>query len=886
MTHNEIIKSYLDCLYKAKLIIQERDYILSTYEQMIENQKIKIRKELKHKYNFQNLYSIVELFSLDSGYYYSNSLIDWGDYKLAIDFFKIEKVDAKLLIIPIFYDYSESLTNRAKLYYSSLCQLYSDLLKVTIDLFYFYNSSLNVQKVNIGYFRRETKKILASYEEFNKGKYRDHSEIFKNDACRVCYYKKDCNESLKSKNCISLLGGTNEKVVKKYNNNGIFSIEQLSYTFRPRKNVKKYYHELRALSIRENRIYAWEVPDIIESENKIFIDIEYLPAENFIYLIGLYIINKNKQNHKYYWVNTQIEFDKILVELYSFLIYDDSIIYYFGSAENKLFNELKKKNYIIPKNKCVNVLGILSGNVYFPTLSNSLKDLANHLGFKWSTNISDGLDAIIYRKLWESKKNPNVKDALIKYNRDDCLALKVLFDTLIDIKNNKESYITISSLRRESVYNWRKTDDYFEKTLNEINKLSYFTYNQNKIYIRTNNTSLKSYKQRHRNKINKIPPNEIIEVFPKICPNCKTVAKKNLRSRVSHSSRTVIDLKFMHNGIKRWVTQYNGGAVKCNKCSAVFSSKNVLHLKMYGIDLKNYCVNQHIAYNVSFNSIAESLLDFNININKIRVFEFKDEIATQCINTYNFIRDELINSNLMQIDETEIKLDKKRKGYVWVFSNMNSVFYLFREDRKADFLKDFLNNFKGVILSDFYKGYDGLPQAQQKCIVHLLRDLNSDFFYNQFDSELKQIVIEFGKLLKEIVATIDKYGLKKYYLKKHQKTVDIFYNTIMKNNFSSDLAVKYQNRFLKNREKLFTFLNFDNVPWHNNNAEYAIKSFAKHREKGNRIFTEKSIISYMILSSIEQTCRYRGYRFMDYLKNKNILQESPAPNMQYSQKGH
>lgn len=57
------------------------------------------------------------------------------------------------------------------------------------------------------------------------------------------------------------------------------------------------------------------------------------------------------------------------------------------------------------------------------------------------------------------------------------------------------------------------------------------------------------------------------------------------------------------------------------------------------------------------------------------------------------------------------------------------------------------------------------------------------------------------------------------------------------------------------------------------NAEYAIKSFAKHREKGNRIFTEQSIYSYMILSSIEQTCKYRRYRFMDYLKNKEILNQ-------------
>lgn len=146
---------------------------------------------------------------------------------------------------------------------------------------------------------------------------------------------------------------------------------------------------------------------------------------------------------------------------------------------------------------------------------------------------------------------------------------------------------------------------------------------------------------------------------------------------------------------------------------------------------------------------------------------------------------------------------------------MNAVYYLFRPDRKADFLKEFLCDFKGVVLSDFYKGYDSLPQKQQKCIVHLLRDLNSDFFHNQFDDELRNIVIEFGKLLKEIALTIDKNGLKKYYLKKYEKKVDDFYNHTLNKNVSSDLANKYIVRFKKYKEKLFTFLKYDNIPWHN-----------------------------------------------------------------------
>jgi hypothetical protein len=42
-------------------------------------------------------------------------------------------------------------------------------------------------------------------------------------------------------------------------------------------------------------------------------------------------------------------------------------------------------------------------------------------------------------------------------------------------------------------------------------------------------------------------------------------------------------------------------------------------------------------------------------------------------------------------------------------------------------------------------------------------------------------------------------------------------------------SVRYLRRFERNRERLFTFLDHDGVPWNNNNAEHAIKAFARLR---------------------------------------------------------
>jgi hypothetical protein len=47
---------------------------------------------------------------------------------------------------------------------------------------------------------------------------------------------------------------------------------------------------------------------------------------------------------------------------------------------------------------------------------------------------------------------------------------------------------------------------------------------------------------------------------------------------------------------------------------------------------------------------------------------------------------------------------------------------------------------------------------QQKCLIHLMRDLNDDMLKNPYDDELRQIVQQFGDLLKQIMDTIDRRG--------------------------------------------------------------------------------------------------------------------------------
>lgn len=193
--------------------------------------------------------------------------------------------------------------------------------------------------------------------------------------------------------------------------------------------------------------------------------------------------------------------------------------------------------------------------------------------------------------------------------------------------------------------------------------------------------------------------------------------------------------------------------------------------------------------------------------------------------------------------------------------------YILAESREGELVQELLKGFKGVLVTDFYTAYDAIECPQQKCLIHLMRDLNDEMLNNPFDEEMKSIVIGLAGLLKPIIETIDLRGLKKYFLRKHLVEIDRFYRFLDKSDFKSEAATKCKQRFEKNRDKLFTFLRYDGVPWNNNNAEHAIKAFARLQKIISGLSNKRGIDEYLTLLSVAETCEYQGLDFLDFLRS-------------------
>jgi hypothetical protein len=258
------------------------------------------------------------------------------------------------------------------------------------------------------------------------------------------------------------------------------------------------------------------------------------------------------------------------------------------------------------------------------------------------------------------------------------------------------------------------------------------------------------------------------------------------------------------------------------------------------------------------------LFGFTLNVKttngfKSRTAEFYKETQRQIFTS-------LVKGDLVHADETKANV-RGKLAYVWVFTNLREVAYLYADSREADVLHAALAGFKGVLVSDFYAAYDSFECPQQKCLMHLLRDLNNDVLAQPYDEELKDLVKRFGSLVRPMVETVDRYGLKRHFLRKHRKFVDRFFRDLGKASYHSEVALKRKDRFEKNRQKLFTFLDYDGIPWNNNNAEHAIKAFAALRNVMRGTSTQAGVEEYLTLLSVCQTCKYMGVDFLDFLRS-------------------
>jgi predicted RecB family nuclease len=709
-----------------------------------------------------------------------------------------------------------------------------------------------------------------------------------NRHCNVCEFRDGCRQLAIEADDLSLLRGLSEKEIEKHRSRGITTVAQFSYTYRPgrrgkRKSTKmrKHDHALQALAVREKKVYILDTPTIPRAGTALYLDVEGVPDRDFYYLIGLVAAQEASCTTYSFWADDASQ-EKVNWDACAKLIdsFGDYTLYHYGRYEQRFLDRMQKLlsgeaeaaaiNRI--RARSCNILAAIYSHIYFPTWSNGLKDIGGYLGATWSARHASGIQSLAWRLSWEVSHEESLKCQLLRYNLEDCQALRQITEFLFylcagaPVAAEQPGVVVAEHVPQPAGFHFGKTE-FFCPELATINRCAYADYQRDKVYLRTCPSMRRSLARKRRAAKKRLRVNEQVECGkPEVCPECGA-SQIHVFGRHRYS-KVVCDLKFTSSGVKRWLVRYSTLRYRCWVCRKSFFADAYRAVTFRsGRNLCAWVIYHHVA-------LRQSYEDVNLSLNEIFGFTFvrplltriKPWMAAQHKATFDRLKANLRQGSLIHVDETKV-LIKGHTGYVWAFTNMEEVAYVYTPTREGTILDDLLEGFTGVLVSDFYAAYDAPKCLQQKCLIHLIRDINDDIFHNPFDEELKELARRFVAVLKPIIDTVDRYGLKQYHLNRHKADVARYYRYLSGQDFQSEVARKYQNRLQKYQDKLFVFLDHDGIPWNNNNAENAIKRFAGRRKIIGASFTERGIQDYLLFLSIYQTCRHKNIRFLHFLRS-------------------
>jgi hypothetical protein len=498
-------------------------------------------------------------------------------------------------------------------------------------------------------------------------------------------------------------------------------------------------------------------------------------------------------------------------------------------------------------------------------------------GASWTSSDASGLQSLVWRHRWEETGESQHQEMLVTYNREDCEALWCLLEELSKIIASADAHKNIDFADQPKQHATELGHQIHEE-FQSIIRYAHADYDKKRVSIRPQQSTTETEGKKRgppkgHQAYQRIVPSKadtVIEVAPqRTCPKHNG---ESLKISEKVAEKFIINLRFTKTGCRKTITKYIGMQGYCQKCRKHYLPPKIEELgtQLFGHAFQAWVIYQRIVLRLPYRIILQEMEHiFNESASAGTSINFIKYFAAYYAATEKLSIQRILESPFVHADETPINIEGV-DHYVWVFTNGKHVVFRMTETREATIAHEFLSGYEGVLISDFYGGYDAATCRQQKCLVHLIRDLNDDLWNNPYNRSYEEFVSEVKNLLIPIFEAEKKYGLKKWHLSKCSKSVDRFYReNIDKAPSSCELVAKYQKRFQRYRDSLFTFLELDGIPWHNNTAENALRHLAVQRKISGTFF-KKVVPQYLLLLGIAQTCRFQDKSLLKFFLSEEI----------------
>ncbi len=228
---------------------------------------------------------------------------------------------------------------------------------------------------------------------------------------------------------------------------------------------------------------------------------------------------------------------------------------------------------------------------------------------------------------------------------------------------------------------------------------------------------------------------------------------------------------------------------------------------------------------------------------------------------YEEIQRDALNSSVLNADETGWRVDGKTH-WLWCFASNDLSYFLIDQSRgQPALLRFFTEEFAGTLVADFWAPYNAVACAHaQKCLVHLLRDLEHVERYKSPGEDWAAFAKKLRRLLGDAIRlsrregehTPEAYASRRALLSERLDRLNAF-------PWEDGQARRLVKRLKRHCDEIFTFLDQPGVPFENNLAERSIRPAVILRKNsyGNRSGQGADIQA--ILMSVFFTLKKRGH---------------------------
>ena len=226
---------------------------------------------------------------------------------------------------------------------------------------------------------------------------------------------------------------------------------------------------------------------------------------------------------------------------------------------------------------------------------------------------------------------------------------------------------------------------------------------------------------------------------------------------------------------------------------------------------------------------------------------------------YEQIAEQAKASAHLHADETGWRVNGQTH-WLWCFTNDRNCYYMIDRSRGSPALqKFFTDEFEGVLITDFWSAYESVcAEDRQYCLVHLLRELekvderNDSPEWQAFAKKLRRLLRDGIRLRKRVDYSSDKYRSRIDRLNERVAELGA------EEHVDSDTR-RLTKRMRKYAEYIFTFLDYDHVPFENNFAERQIRPAVILRKNSQSNRSDRGAATQAILMSVYRTLKLRDH---------------------------